>query len=83
MSRLAIDKIHQQRERKDKVSGLGDSPFETIGVMMNFELTQREIAILLNLINHEMNGFCGDLGYAELSQLKSKLIELCEQQKGD
>lgn len=56
---------------------------KTIGVMMNFELTQREIAILLNLINHEMNGFCGDLGYAELSQLKSKLTELCEQQKDD
>lgn len=50
---------------------------------MNCELTQREVDILLNLIKHEMDGFCGDLGYAELSQLKSKLTELCEQQKDD
>ena len=67
----------------NKVSCLGDSPFKTVGVKMNIELTQREIDILLNLINHEMNGFCGDLGYAELSQLRSKLTELCEQKKDD
>ena len=50
---------------------------------MKFELSENEVNILLNLINHEMNGFCGDLGYAELSQLKKKMTEAYEQQKDE
>ncbi len=39
-------------------------------------LTNKDIDILINLINHELDGFCGDIGYMELTALRKKLLEL-------
>jgi hypothetical protein len=36
-------------------------------------LTEHEKEILLYLINQEMDGLCGDLGYMELSSLRKKI----------
>lgn len=33
-------------------------------------LNKAQIDILLNLVKTEMDGICGDLGYAELSKIK-------------
>lgn len=39
------------------------------------ELTEREKEILIHLVATEMDGICGDLGYAELSAILNKLKE--------
>ncbi|MGR6860747.1 hypothetical protein ACU5EH_10805 [Aliivibrio salmonicida] len=37
------------------------------------ELTKEQIETLLHLVTREMNGFCGDVGYMELSKIKKEL----------
>lgn len=37
------------------------------------ELTKEQIKTLLHLVKREMDGFCGDLGYMELSKIKEAL----------
>ncbi|ELY1985513.1 hypothetical protein SL034_000510 [Vibrio harveyi] len=37
------------------------------------KLTERELKLLIDLINKEMSEIVGDLGYLELSKLLSKL----------
>ncbi|WP_172427932.1 hypothetical protein [Vibrio mediterranei] len=37
---------------------------------MELKLTDEQVRTLLNLVKTEMNGICGDLGYAELSKIK-------------
>jgi hypothetical protein len=37
------------------------------------KLTEREVKLLIDLINKEMSGIVGDLEYLELSKLLSKL----------
>lgn len=37
------------------------------------ELTEEQLKTLIHLVQVEMNGFCGDLGYGELSQIKATL----------
>lgn len=37
------------------------------------ELTKEQIEILLHLVTREMDGFCGDVGYMELSKIKKEL----------
>lgn len=36
-------------------------------------LTKQQLEILIHLVKNEMNGFCGDAGYEELSQIRAKL----------
>ncbi|GLS88960.1 hypothetical protein GCM10007916_00270 [Psychromonas marina] len=38
------------------------------------KLTDEQVTTLLHLVKTEMNGFCGDLGYEELSKIK-KILE--------
>ncbi|MDD1782962.1 hypothetical protein LRP49_17455 [Enterovibrio sp. ZSDZ35] len=40
---------------------------------MELNLTKDQVQTLLNLVNREMSGICGDLGYLELSKIKSIL----------
>lgn len=45
------------------------------------ELSDREVEVLMHLIDVEMSGFCGDLGYQELSRLRSKLDSAQQSQR--
>lgn len=36
-------------------------------------LTKQQLDILIHLVENEMGGFCGDVGYGELSQIKATL----------
>ncbi|TCV26934.1 hypothetical protein EDB71_107179 [Vibrio crassostreae] len=40
---------------------------------MELILTEEQVKTLMHLVKVEMSGFCGDVGYAELSQIKSIL----------
>ncbi|MEZ8613824.1 hypothetical protein AB4559_22515 [Vibrio sp. 10N.222.51.C8] len=40
---------------------------------MELELTNDQVDILLHLVQTEMNGICGDLGYMELSKIRAIL----------
>lgn len=40
---------------------------------MELTLTDEQLKTLLHLVKNEMSGFCGDVGYAELSQIKATL----------
>lgn len=42
---------------------------------MDMKFTDEQVAILLNLVKKEMDGICGDLGYAELHKIKKILEE--------
>ncbi len=37
---------------------------------MELKLTDEQVRTLLYLVKTEMDGICGDLGYAELSKIK-------------
>lgn len=41
--------------------------------IMDMKFTNEQVAILLNLVKKEMDGICGDLGYAELYKIKEIL----------
>lgn len=43
------------------------------GSSMGLTLTKQQLEILIHLVKNEMNGFCGDAGYEELSQIRAKL----------
>lgn len=43
------------------------------GSSMELTLTKQQLEILIHLVKNEMNGFCGDAGYEELSQIRAKL----------
>lgn len=43
--------------------------------IMDMKFTDEQVAILLNLVKKEMDGICGDLGYAELHKIKKILEE--------
>ena len=38
------------------------------------KLTDEQVKTLLHLVKTEMSGFCGDLGYSELSKIR-KILE--------
>ena len=40
---------------------------------MGQEFTYEQMQTLLHLVKTEMNGICGDLGYAELSKIRTIL----------
>ncbi|MEF1339732.1 hypothetical protein REH81_23665 [Vibrio rotiferianus] len=40
---------------------------------MELKLADEQASILLRLVKTEMDGFCGDVGYAELSRIKNIL----------
>ncbi|WP_019440687.1 hypothetical protein [Moritella marina] len=46
-------------------------------------LNEREKETLLHLINTELDGICGDLGYMELKALREKIdnIQVTEQEQ--
>ncbi|CAH1590984.1 hypothetical protein THOB06_50041 [Vibrio rotiferianus] len=46
---------------------------EKITMEYDVKLTEREVKLLIDLINKEMSGIVGDLGYLELSKLLIKL----------
>ncbi|MGS0569396.1 hypothetical protein ACU8V6_13055 [Vibrio alginolyticus] len=40
---------------------------------MELKLTDEQVQTLLHLVKTEINGFCGDVGYIELSKIKKNL----------
>ena len=38
---------------------------------MEFSFTEQQVNILLCLVRAEMSGFCGDVGYEELSKIRA------------
>ncbi|MCQ1060070.1 hypothetical protein LRP52_34250 [Photobacterium sp. ZSDE20] len=42
---------------------------------MEFNFTEEQVGILLRLVRTEMSGFCGDVGYEELSKIRKILEE--------
>lgn len=42
---------------------------------MELKLTDKQVQTLLHLVETEMSGFCGDVGYSELSKIKN-ILEL-------
>lgn len=40
---------------------------------MELKLTHEQVQTLLHLVKREMDGFCGDVGYSELSKIKNLL----------
>ncbi|HIF5636903.1 hypothetical protein ABXV22_19060 [Vibrio rotiferianus] len=42
------------------------------------KLNERELSLIIKLLNHELSGIVGDLGYQELSRLLYKLDGLRE-----
>lgn len=40
---------------------------------MESSFTSAQVKILLTLVNQEMSGFCGDVGYEELSKIRGIL----------
>ena len=51
---------------------------EKITMEYDVKLTERELKLLIDLINKEMSEIVGDLGYLELSKLLAKLDGLTE-----
>ncbi|MEF1341719.1 hypothetical protein REH81_34065, partial [Vibrio rotiferianus] len=46
---------------------------QQIGVKMELKLADEQVRTLLRLVKTEMDGFCGDVGYAELSKINNIL----------
>ena len=40
---------------------------------VSLNLTEQQVKVLLHLVTTEMDGICGDLGYADLSKIKKEL----------
>lgn len=53
------------------------------GVNMELKLTDEQVQILLHLVKTEMNGFCGDVGYVELSKIKNILEQQLDKNSVD
>ena len=51
--------------------------------LKGLKITNREAEILHHLISKEMAGICGDLGYEELSRIRTKLDEFLSAYEDD
>jgi hypothetical protein len=45
--------------------------------MNDIQLTNVQVEILLHLVQNEMTGICGDVGYQELSQIR-RILEAAQ-----
>lgn len=45
---------------------------------MELMFTEEQVKTLIHLVKVEMNGFCGDVGYEELSQIRDILEQQLE-----
>lgn len=50
---------------------------------MELKLTDEQVKTLLHLVKNEMNNFCGDVGYAELSKIKNTFEQHLNQKSID
>ncbi|MCA6720269.1 hypothetical protein R7Z44_14525 [Vibrio sp. 1409] len=50
---------------------------------MELKLTDEQVQTLLHLVKTEMKGFCGDVGYIELSKIKNILEQQLEKNSVD
>ncbi|EJG0716560.1 hypothetical protein ACIL2W_000956 [Vibrio parahaemolyticus] len=50
---------------------------------MELKLTDEQVQTLLHLVKTEINGFCGDVGYVELSKIKNILEQQLDKNSVD